>query len=78
MAERVNDRISKGIPVMVVGTLRLNKWQDKSTGEMRSSLEIRASRVMPFGKSERFVTAGSAVTDDGISEGDLEPDNMPF
>ncbi len=77
MAERVNDRVSKGIPVMVVGTLRLNKWQDKSTGEMRSSLEIRASRVMSFAKSEKFA-AVSAVPDADIPDGDVDPDNMPF
>jgi single-strand DNA-binding protein len=78
MAERINERVSKGQPVMVVGTLRLNKWQDKNTGEMRSSLEIRASRVMSFVKSEKFSANGPAIPDESIPEGDVEPDDLPF
>jgi single-strand DNA-binding protein len=80
MAERVNERVSKGMPVMVVGTLRLNKWQDKSTGEMRSSLEIRANRVMNFGKAEQVISVklGSSTRDEDIPDGDLVPDDIPF
>jgi single-strand DNA-binding protein len=78
MAERVNERVSKGMPVMVVGTLRLNKWPDKNTGEMRSSLEIRASRVMSFTRSEKFSANGPAIPDENIPDGDVDPDNMPF
>jgi single-strand DNA-binding protein len=73
MAERINTRVSKGAPVMVVGTLRLNKWQDKNTGEMRASLDIRASRVMSFNKVDK--SFGEPVEDHDPLE---DNDNVQF
>jgi len=78
LAERVNEKISKGMSVLVVGKLKLNRWQDKNNGEMKASLEILASRVVSFSKSEKMVTAGSAVSDEDIPEGDVEPSDLPF
>lgn len=75
-AERINSRLSKGMPVLVEGTLSLNRWQDKNTGETKSSLEIKARKIVPFGKSDK--SAGFVADEEAPSDGDLEPSEMPF
>ena len=76
LAERVNEKISKGIPVLVSGKLKLNQWQDKNNGEMRASLEILANKVVSFGKSEKSFVA--SIPDEVEGEGDIEPEEIPF
>lgn len=44
-AEIVAEHVRKGAPVIVEGNLRLNEWQDKTTGETRRKLEITVDRV---------------------------------
>jgi single-strand DNA-binding protein len=79
LAERVNDKITKGIPVLVVGKLKLNRWEDKNTGEKRASLEILASKVLGFSKVEKAgLLSVAAPTDADIPEGDIDPDEIPF
>lgn len=79
LAERVNERITKGIPVLVVGKLKLNRWVDKNTGENRASLEILASKVVGFSKAEKAGLPSVAIPADvDIPDGDTEPDDLPF
>jgi len=44
-AEWVNGHIKKGYPVMVQGRLTSNEWEDKTTGQKRTAIEITADRV---------------------------------
>jgi single-strand DNA-binding protein len=79
LAERVNEKIVKGIPVLVVGKLKLNRWEDKNTGEKRASLEILASKVVGFSKAEKNTLPSVAIPADvDIPEGDVDPDELPF
>ncbi len=48
-AEIVADRLSKGRPVFVEGSLKQDSWEDKATGQTRSRLKVRAR---PFGVQE--------------------------
>lgn len=43
--ERLSERLKTGVPVIVQGSLRLNTWEDKNTGQKRSTYQIRAFRV---------------------------------
>jgi len=43
-AETCNEYLSKGSPVLLEGSLELDKWQTKD-GENRSKLRVRANRV---------------------------------
>lgn len=72
LAERVNERVSKGNPVMVSGKLKLNRWEDKNTGEKRASLEILANKVISFVKADK------QQEEDVTGEGDIEPSDIPF
>ena len=47
-AETCGEYLSKGSPVLVEGSLQLDKWQNKE-GENRSKLRVRAERVQFLG-----------------------------
>jgi single-strand DNA-binding protein len=70
LAERVNERVAKGNPVLVSGKLKLNRWEDKNTGEKRASLEILANKVISFSRQDK--------QEEVAGEGDIEPTDIPF
>lgn len=44
-AEFLGDKLRKGRPIYVEGRLVFDQWEDKSTGQKRSKIEVRANRV---------------------------------
>jgi single-strand DNA-binding protein len=48
MAEFVGERLKKGRPVIVDGSLRSSEWEDKESGQKRRKLEVNAQRVAPL------------------------------
>ncbi len=48
-AETCAEYLKKGRPVFVEGYLKMDQWDDKSTGEKRSKLKIQADRVQFLG-----------------------------
>ena len=47
-AEWIGERFRKGRPVLIEGRLKMDSWEDRSTGQRRSKLEILAQRVTPL------------------------------
>ena len=47
-AEWAGERLSKGRPVLVEGSLSSNQWEDRQTGQKRSKVEVKAIRVTPL------------------------------
>ncbi len=47
-AEWVGESLKKGRPVLIEGSLKTDQWEDKSTGQKRSKIKIRAQRVVPL------------------------------
>lgn len=47
-AEYVAEHIKKGRAVLVEGRLKSDEWEDKSTGQKRTKIEISAMRVTPL------------------------------
>jgi single-strand DNA-binding protein len=43
-AEFCGENLSKGRPIIVEGELRSSEWEDKNTGQRRTSIEIHALR----------------------------------
>ena len=68
-AEQCNQYLSKGQQTYVEGRLHARNWQGQD-GQMRTSLEVTASRVLFLGKP-----AGTVALPD---EGDIVPDDLPF
>lgn len=48
MAEFVGERLKKGRPVLVEGSLRTSEWEDRETGQKRRRTEVNADRVTPL------------------------------
>ncbi|MCC6145212.1 MAG: single-stranded DNA-binding protein [Candidatus Hydrogenedentes bacterium] len=61
-AEFVNDKLRKGRPVLVEGSLKSSSWEDKTTGQTRSKLEINARRVSPLDWDDNPAGGGGGGT----------------
>lgn len=62
-AEYVGEKLAKGRPVIVEGRLKSDEWEDKNTGQKRTSIEITADRVQALDWEDR---------DDSIQRADDE------
>ena len=51
--EFCNEYMKKGTPVMVEGRLSSNEWEDKNTGQKRSTIEVTADRVQSLAWEDR-------------------------
>ena len=58
-AENCGKYLQKGRPVLVEGRLKQDQWQDKSTGETRSKIKVRAENVQFLGSGGSGATTGS-------------------
>jgi single-strand DNA-binding protein len=67
-AEQCNQFLSKGRQVYVEGRLHARSWEGQD-GQMRTSLEVTADRVLFIGRR-----APAALPE----EGELEPEDLPF
>jgi single-strand DNA-binding protein len=67
-AEQCNQFLSKGRQVYVEGRLHARNWEGQD-GQMRTSLEVTADRVLFLGRR-----APASLPE----EGELEPEDLPF
>jgi single-strand DNA-binding protein len=67
-AEQVNQFLSKGRQVYVEGRFHARNWEGQD-GQMRTSLEVTADRVLFLGKQ-----APASLPE----EGEVEPEDLPF
>ena len=78
-ADRLKDRLKKGVPVMIEGRLQASDYQDK-TGQMRKGYQVNCSRV------QVLVTAGAQDGSQAAAKEPAEPaesgssidDDVPF
>ena len=66
--EMCNQYLSKGRQVYVEGRLHARNWEAQD-GQMRTSLEVTADRVLFLGKRTEAALS---------EEGDIEPEDIPF
>lgn len=57
-AEYVGEKMAKGRPVLIEGRVKSESWDDKTSGQKRSKIQIMASRITPldwdgYGNSDR-------------------------
>lgn len=66
VAENCGQYLQKGRPIFVEGRLVLDTWEDKTTGQKRSRLRVRADRVQFLYSPERSRrdTNGAAMGSD--------------
>lgn len=68
-ASACGEHLHKGSPVFIEGRLQLDEWNDKTSGEKRSKLRVRADRVHFLGQPPR--------AQDNGGHGDGEEDFPP-
>ena len=76
LAERVQEQVSKGTRLLVIGKFQNREWEDNN-GNKRAGLEILADRVevlQPFQKRQSQ-SSGSAPSN---AVDDLDDDQIPF
>lgn len=73
-AENCCQYLHKGSPIHVEGALKMDTWEDKSTGEKRSKIRVHADRVQ-FLDSRRgdSQTGTGAASDDEAAASSREP-----
>lgn len=52
-AEACSEHLSKSSQVLVEGSLKQDKWQDKQTGQNRSKIKVNAFRVHFIGRPQK-------------------------
>jgi len=86
-AEFVRDHFKKGRPVLLEGRLKLNEWDDKATGQKRSTIEITAERIEALDWEDRGGGSGSgggggsrggSRSSSAPSDEPLPEDDIPF
>jgi single-strand DNA-binding protein len=88
-AELVMKYMKKGKTLLVEGSLRTNKWEDKETGQTRYKTEIISHRVTFVGRagdngdggappSEGRVSSGPGAASGGEGPPPDEDDDLPF
>ena len=66
-AEFVSQWFTKGMMIIVVGSIQSRRWQDKN-GNNRTSIEVVADEVQ-FGESKRSREANGGYSDNGFQGG---------
>src|SRR5476649_89102 len=83
-AENVGQYMRKGRPIMIEGRLKLDQWDDKSTGAKRSKLGVVAETVQFLGgapaapRPARPAAASAPATEPVEGDGPPESDDVPF
>jgi single-strand DNA-binding protein len=62
--ELVSKYLTKGSPAMVEGRLRLDQWEDKTSGQKRSRLKVVLDNVQFLGRATAPGSGPSASSDD--------------
>lgn len=68
-AEFCNEYMKKGAPILVEGRLTSDEWEDKNSGQKRTSIEVNADRVQNMAWSDRGAQGGSGGGAQGGSGG---------
>ena len=75
-AEYCGENMKKGRPVLVEGRLQANDWEDKTTGQKRTSIEIHALRIQDLSWEDRPKAAAKPAPRD--IEEPIPEDDIPF
>lgn len=71
-AENCCQYLRKGRPVHVEGSLKLDSWDDKTTGEKRSRLKVEAISVQFLDSGKRDESGGPPPSEDGYAPSSRE------
>lgn len=79
-AEYCGQHLRKGRPIIVEGRLKSDTWDDKTTGQKRSKLDIIAERIHQLDWEDRPGSGGTAPRPEprDVAEEPVPEDDVPF
>ncbi|MDP7638284.1 MAG: single-stranded DNA-binding protein [Candidatus Hydrogenedentes bacterium] len=83
-AEYCNENLQKGRPILVEGSLKMDEWEDKTTGQKRTVIKVNAVRVHTLDWEDRGGGGGggrptqSAAPSPRPIEEPVPEDDIPF
>jgi single-strand DNA-binding protein len=82
-AENIGQYLRKGRPCLIEGRLKLDQWDDKTTGQKRSRLGVvcETCQFLGAGKADGGKPTGEGVQPDAPMENQAAPpesDDVPF
>lgn len=80
-AEYVGENFKKGRPAVVEGRLTSSEWEDKSTGQKRTALDITAERILHLDWEDRGGAQGAqggGSPAPRVIEEPIPEDDIPF
>ena len=80
-AEYCGERLRKGRPVLVDGRLKSNDWEDKTTGQKRTKIEVQGLSIRELDWEDRSGGGGAASAAKPAPREIEEPipeDDVPF
>lgn len=80
-AETIGQYLKKGSPLLVEGRLKLDQWDDKTTGQKRSKLSVVLEGFQFLGTGKGEAPAKQAAKEEKPSDNcppDDEPSDIPF
>lgn len=79
-ADRLKDRLKKGVPVMIEGRLQASDYQDKTTGQMRKGYQVNCSRVQILVTANAQAEGGQSFKEpsEPVDQGASIDDDVPF
>ncbi len=75
-AEFCGENLRKGRPVLVEGQLQSDEWEDKQTGQRRSSIQVRARRIQQLDWADQG--APPPKPEPRVIEEPIPEDDIPF
>jgi single-strand DNA-binding protein len=76
-AEFCGENLKKGRPILVEGRLRSNDWEDKTSGQKRSMIEVQALRVQQLDWADQSGAPAPKPQPREIEE-PVPEDDIPF
>ena len=74
----VSDKLSKGSPVYVEGSLTSDEWEDKNTGQKRTAIKIKAHRVQSMAWEDQKASPPTGQQEARSVEEPIPEDDIPF
>lgn len=76
-AEYCGENLSKGRPILIEGELRSDEWEDKTSGQRRTTIKINATRIQQLDWDDRGGGQPSRPKPRDIEE-PVPEDDIPF
>ena len=75
-AEFCGEYLKKGAPIIVEGSLKMDSWEDKTSGQKRTAIKVRADRIQQMSWEDRDGRASTPAP--RPIEEPVPEDDIPF